>query len=404
MEQIHDSPQITKPMSPDSMLEQKIWDKSFAWVCGTHLITLILFSGIRVAFGLGWFDTMDRRWVEVGFSIVSQVLIMLTIPLVSIMIWKRRHTNPLVRQMQPKSRLWLFRAFEFKKMSSKVLGFTIILGLMMFVFNIFVSSLFNGILALAGFRFPAGGSGGSFGGIGGFFVSMILIGVLPGLCEEVEHRGMLMQGFKARLGVKHAVLFTAILFGLMHFNVMQVFFAAVLGYLMGLAGVATKNIWVPIIIHFMNNALATYLSYAGRYGWFGSGFYEWLFDITFGVNAVLFVLGIAALILGIMAIIRMFARDTYRQNKVAHFTKLVQARPDLLVHPHGVYSLDQFIEMTEASFRTMTRSRVFDFHLDPMSLLPKKPLNFTRTEAMLFYGILFLGSIITVFTLIWGFL
>ncbi|MCL2851254.1 MAG: CPBP family intramembrane metalloprotease [Firmicutes bacterium] len=388
----------------DRVLENKIWDKSFAWVCATHLVTLILFSGIRIAFGLGWFGNIDGRWVEVGFSITSQILIMLTIPLVSIWLWKKRHPDPFIRTMQPKSKTWLFGAFEFRSMSAKIFGLAIVLGLLMFLFNIFVSSFANGILAVAGFRFPTGGTGSSFGGVGGLFVSLILIGVLPGLCEEVEHRGMLMQSFKRRLGVQRALLFTAILFGLMHFNVVQVIFAAILGYLMGLAGVAAKNIWVPIIIHFMNNSIATYLSYAGQYGWFGGNFYDGLFNLTMGTGMIVYFLVMAITIVGIIFTIRYIARDRYVKNKKAHFIKLVQTRPDVLVHANGVYTLDQFIEKTEASFSQMRHGQVFNFYIDPMTLVPKKPMNLSRTEATLFYGIFFLGGIITAFTLVWGFL
>ena len=53
------------------------------------------------------------------------------------------------------------------------------------------------------------------------------------------------------------------LFGLMHGNLRQVPFAFIVGLVLGLLYVITDNIWLPIVVHFCNNAISVLMEYFG---------------------------------------------------------------------------------------------------------------------------------------------
>lgn len=58
-----------------------------------------------------------------------------------------------------------------------------------------------------------------------------------------------------------AVLMSALLFGLMHGNVDQLFFAFLLGIVLAVVVLVTDSIWASAFIHFFNNAAASVLNY-----------------------------------------------------------------------------------------------------------------------------------------------
>ena len=107
-----------------------------------------------------------------------------------------------------------------------------------------------------------------------------MVAVLPGFCEEFLHRGIVLQGIK-HAGFKKAIVISSLLFGLIHFNIQQCFYAFIVGMIMGFVSVVAKNIFPAIIIHFTNNAISVYLEYASVRGW-------WLGDMLEGLQNLLF--------------------------------------------------------------------------------------------------------------------
>ena len=85
--------------------------------------------------------------------------------------------------------------------------------------------------------------------------------MLPAFCEEFMHRGIVLQGIK-HIGFKKAIVISALLFGLLHFNINQVAYAFVIGLILGFVAVVSKNIYPAMIIHFTNNFISVYLDFA----------------------------------------------------------------------------------------------------------------------------------------------
>lgn len=97
-----------------------------------------------------------------------------------------------------------------------------------------------------------------------FALNLVVMAVLPALLEELVFRGCLLRLLRV-YGDGTAVVVSAVLFGLMHGNLRQVPFAIIVGLVLGWLYVVTENIWMPILVHFLNNAIAVtteYLSFS----------------------------------------------------------------------------------------------------------------------------------------------
>lgn len=90
-----------------------------------------------------------------------------------------------------------------------------------------------------------------------------IIAVLPGVCEEIMHRGLLLKAYEKR-GTYKAVIFSAIFFGLFHFDVTNLLGPVFLGLIIGYYVVRTNSIFAGMLAHFMNNAIAVTLRFLIR--------------------------------------------------------------------------------------------------------------------------------------------
>lgn len=89
--------------------------------------------------------------------------------------------------------------------------------------------------------------------------------VLPALGEEIFFRGFLGRGLLARLGVRWGILWTSVLFALIHMDPPQVIGIVFVGLALHLVFLATRSLWMPILLHFCNNALSFALERGGVY-------------------------------------------------------------------------------------------------------------------------------------------
>lgn len=103
-----------------------------------------------------------------------------------------------------------------------------------------------------------------------------LIAVCPAICEEMAFRGGLLHAVQQPTDRLRPTLRTCMLvgfvFGLFHFSVQRILPTAVIGCLLTYVALVTNSIWPCMALHFINNALAVYLSslevdYAHLPGW-----------------------------------------------------------------------------------------------------------------------------------------
>lgn len=86
-------------------------------------------------------------------------------------------------------------------------------------------------------------------------VAVLAVGVGPGLAEEMWCRGFLGRGLIARKGYVGGVVLTSMLFGLLHIGPSYAVGTAVMGGLLHFVYLTTRSLWVPILLHFLNNTL-----------------------------------------------------------------------------------------------------------------------------------------------------
>lgn len=89
---------------------------------------------------------------------------------------------------------------------------------------------------------------------------MIYVLLLGPIVEEIAFRGITTEYLKRAMGFWGAAIVQAILFGMMHMNVLQGTNAAVMGVVYGYVYLKTGNVILTSILHIVNNMLATVLT------------------------------------------------------------------------------------------------------------------------------------------------
>ncbi len=94
--------------------------------------------------------------------------------------------------------------------------------------------------------------------IGMLLINLGLMALLPALAEELTFRGTLQQIF----GNRHvAIWVTAFIFSAIHMQFYGFIPRMLMGAMFGYLFVWTGNLWVPIIMHFVNNGIAVIAFY-----------------------------------------------------------------------------------------------------------------------------------------------
>jgi membrane protease YdiL (CAAX protease family) len=94
-----------------------------------------------------------------------------------------------------------------------------------------------------------------------WWFAVLAIGVCPGVVEELWCRGFLGRGLVGRYGWPVGILLTSLFFGLLHvFPPWYVVVTATMGVGLHLVYLASRSLWVPILLHTLNNSLATLMS------------------------------------------------------------------------------------------------------------------------------------------------
>lgn len=96
-------------------------------------------------------------------------------------------------------------------------------------------------------------------------LGFITISVTPGICEEVMFRGMMMKSYEP-IGKKKAIIYSAVLFGLFHFNLQNLLGPTFLGIIFGILVYRTNSIITSVIAHATNNLIALLIGFYSSRG------------------------------------------------------------------------------------------------------------------------------------------
>lgn len=216
-----------------------------------------------------------------------------------------------------------FKAFNFKLISIKSLICAALLGVVVFFLNVYVSNFFFSVITFFGYK-----SSPTTSTIPATWwtlaIDLVCTAVLPAICEETLHRGMLLRS-NASMGMKKSIIISGVLFGLLHLNIEQFFYASIIGIFLGYVCWTSCSIYPCMIVHFLNNALATFLSFARRKGWGIGGIFEVLarfFGEGKGWGILMFLAFLLLLIFLAYVMVNFLIKDGFNFNFAARQKEL----------------------------------------------------------------------------------
>lgn len=93
-----------------------------------------------------------------------------------------------------------------------------------------------------------------------YLLGLFVVAITPGVCEEIMFRGTIMRAYSS-LGYMKSIVVSSILFGLFHFNLLNLVGPTFLGIVFGIVVYKTNSIYSSILGHTVNNAIALTIGY-----------------------------------------------------------------------------------------------------------------------------------------------
>lgn len=367
-----------------------------------YFLVMLCLVAMRVCSYFGVFSFLGE-YGSYYLSIFTQIGIILLLPTLLLKIFTRSKTKDVVK----------FCCY--KKVSYKVVLVSIVLGAVVFFLNVYVSSFFNSIISLFGYKHTSSGTADT--SVLGLFLSLICTAVLPAICEETLHRGILLNG-NSMLGMGKSILISGVLFGLLHLNIEQFFYATIIGLCLGYLCWGCSSIWPCIIVHFMNNALSVLLSFANAKGWAIGRIFENISVFVSGnkiLGVVFFILLLCLLVYIAIELVKYLLRETFRYNFDGKHKELTS----LAIREAYFRSVENIKKSGENSDKSSLETMVIDereflqFVNENLEMIIKKSIAQYQQEEkfkmdskseIFLCGSFILGIIITILTFIWGIL
>lgn len=152
-------------------------------------------------------------------------------------------------------------------------------------------------------------------------IGVFIYCLLPAVAEEIVFRGMILKGASDRAKPIVAITISALSFFLMHGSLAQTFYQIILGFVLSLICYYTKNVFYPIIFHFLNNLAVILMSYFGIGGFLNG------FSLTFGG----FMAGIGLAVAGAGAIFGLFVLIRHLSKKNSGNFEFVVADNNIII-------------------------------------------------------------------------
>lgn len=363
----------------------------------TFFIVLLVFVVIRICAYYGLFSFLGE-YGSYYLSIFTQVGIIFLLPITLLKFLSKSKTKEV------------FGFCCYRKVSFKIIVASLILGIVIFFLNVYVSNFFNNLIAALGYKHSSGG--GAPTTWLGFGLSVLCTALLPAVCEETLTRGIVLNG-NAMMGMKNSVLISGLLFGLLHLNIEQFFYATIIGVFLGYLCWGTSSIIPGMIVHFVNNFLSVFLGFAANKGWGIGGIFDAISDFIYNNR----ILGFALLLLCLLLlayiafyIMRYMTKETLkkdfkdRQKEFANFAvrqRYFQSIENIKNGVTEVESLDENID--EKDFGKFVDNNLEEIVETAVKMQPQtKPIKMSTASKILLIGSIVLSTVITVLTFVWG--
>lgn len=368
-----------------------------------YFVIMLVFVGIRI---LSMFGLLDFPGSSILFKIIIQCGLMFFVPVVFYKLFMK------------KSFKQTFVHFGFKRTTQKSIWLSILAGFCLYFLIMYFSSIWSALLSLIGYKFSSSTSSYS---VLEFILSVLLIGLLPAICEETTHRGLVLNGMKHNGGIR-AIVLTGLLFGLMHFNIVQFGYAFLVGMIFCIVTMVSRSIIPAMIMHFMNNFLSLFISYSINSTWLKNGVVDFVLNMfTSSSFLTTFIIRILIILLCFYGICWCIAKLFKEGKKLDYFyfkknlrkeieknglQKEIDINNDVVVF--GLYrevnmlNLEKQLQEQKISFREIlsgNTKKATEIILSDKMAVPQKPV---KRNYIFFYASIILGAMGTIATLILG--
>lgn len=358
-----------------------------------YFIIILGFFAIRL---LSYFDVLSfmNGNEEYLLGSILQIGLMFILPVFLFSILKKQKP------------LQTLKHYGYKKISIKAIIISIIIGLIVFVLNMCIASFFNFVITLLGYEKLGTATTSTEYPLYMLFVNLLMTAVLPAICEETTHRGLLLKNYSS-LGFKKAILISGLLFGLTHLNIEQFFYATLIGFLLGIITVLCGNIFPAIIIHFINNAINVLISYFTATSKTFNYYYEAIFNQISTGNFFLVVIGIFVVITILILLLAYLIYKLFESTAVKELKKVTEELSRKKLRDELMGELQpETISSDKVPMLIQRENKYFNIYIPAESLgFPIKQTYFpSLKEKTVFFGMLTLTSLLTLFTFIWNIL
>lgn len=191
------------------------------------------------------------------------------------------------RKQKLRDKIWI------KKINTKIVGLSVLIGIGVYAFNIGVVEILGNI-ELFRLSYAALQDVSSIIKEMPFAIGIMIVGIIAPFIEEVLFRGIIFQALKKNFDIAISIVVQGLIFGLVHMNGIQVVYATLIGIVCGYVVYRTGSIWSGVIIHIVNNCISCLCTYMnmGENG------------VFYSVILILMILGVGCIGIGIYSINR----------------------------------------------------------------------------------------------------
>lgn len=330
---------------------------------------------VAILFALGSFGIITNEFLA---SFLIQIVVMTAIPLLLYTLLVSKNIKTTLKDT------------GFAKFSFKMLLISIGLGLVLYFINSFIATFFSSIIHGLGYESLSSSQTITLD-YKFLLKEFILTAILPSICEEFLHRGIMLNASKKHTNPRYCLIISSLLFGLMHLNVNQFFYASILGFLMGIVAFASDSIYPCIIIHFMNNFLGSYFAYGVSLNWPFAKFVASI-ESFFMSNFFLFVISsVVCMALLAFAYFFLIKKLIFERTRI-EMTKVLKEL-NILNTP-----LDQAQDRIQQINNVLTTSKSIK------GIVPKSEEKISFKNKIFVISSFVLGAVITISSFIWGIL
>ena len=143
-----------------------------------NIIYFVTLISVALVFVLSYFRFIENEWLS---TFIIQILVMAAIPLLMYKLLFKKDFKTTLKDS------------GFNKISSKSVFIIIILGIALYFLNSYIATFFSTIISLLGYERITLVPSSTQITYGFILKEFLLTAIVPGICEEILHRGIMLN-------------------------------------------------------------------------------------------------------------------------------------------------------------------------------------------------------------------